>query len=91
MKSSISGAFQSNGAAQESNLPSRGLHDRTGFEGPRERVAGVRAPLRDPRFDQLLSDQVRLVEPSTPPAEARRHVPTDACRGGAGRTRVSPR
>ena len=25
-------AFGSNGAAQESNLPSRGLHDRTGFE-----------------------------------------------------------
>jgi hypothetical protein len=23
------------GAAQESNLPSRGLHDRTGFEDPR--------------------------------------------------------
>ena len=36
MKSLISGAFQSNGAAQESNLPSRGLHDRTGFEGLRE-------------------------------------------------------
>src|SRR5262249_13803652 len=27
-----------NGAAQESNLPSRGLHDRTGFEGPPQEV-----------------------------------------------------
>ena len=27
------------GAAQESNLPSRGLHDRTGFEDLREKAA----------------------------------------------------
>ncbi len=31
--------FRLNGAAQESNLPSRGLHDLTGFEGLRELVA----------------------------------------------------
>jgi hypothetical protein len=31
---SVVQAESGNGAAQESNLPSRGLHDRTGFEGP---------------------------------------------------------
>jgi hypothetical protein len=38
--------FRLNGAAQESNLPSRGLHDRTGFEdrlGHRAHAAPARA------------------------------------------------
>jgi hypothetical protein len=38
------GHFLVNGAAQESNLPSRGLHDLTGFE---DRLRHRPLPLRD--------------------------------------------
>ena len=43
-----------NGAAQESNLPSRGLHDRTGFEG----LSGKAAPLSYAALTRLGSAQV---------------------------------
>ena len=36
-----------NGAAQESNLPSRGLHDRTGFEDQRQATGPAPLPGRE--------------------------------------------
>jgi hypothetical protein len=38
MNSPVCRVFSADGAAQESNLPSRGLHDRTGFDGLREKL-----------------------------------------------------
>jgi hypothetical protein len=53
----VASGFRLNGAAPESNRPSRGLHDRTGFED-QSRVAqpgrspGVWDTLRDSRLEQ---------------------------------------
>jgi hypothetical protein len=58
--------FRLNGAAQESNLPSRGLHDRTGLKVRAGRSGGfVSAVLSHPRFGHVTSVRVRWVEGST--------------------------
>ena len=57
---------RSNGAAQESNLPSRGLRDLTGFEDRSILSPGVPLCPRSPSCTGSAVQGVRLSPPSTP-------------------------